>query len=162
MENSGQGVILFGYPEVLLNYVEAKAELNDISQADIDITINKLRERVGMSKLQMNNISVDPKWEFPTLSPIINEIRRERRIELAIQGFRQADILRWRAHELFAKKRPLGAKFNQSYYPAMVIGVDVFIDNKGYIDFYQKSLTNGYQFDPNRDYLYPLPIILSS
>ena len=70
------GSIIFRYAEALLNYVEARAELGEISQSDIDITVNKLRDRVGMVHLQLNNIVSDPQWDYPTLSPVINEIRK--------------------------------------------------------------------------------------
>jgi hypothetical protein len=158
-ERSISGDIIFGFAEVLLNYVEARAELGELTQVDIDITINRIRDRVGVAHLQIDNIANDPKWDFPTLSPIINEIRRERRIELCVQGLRLYDLLRWRAHHLFAGLRPLGAKFIQSDFPNMVIGTNVYIDGNGYIDFYQKALPNGYGFNQNRDYLYPIPTL---
>ena len=156
-ERSISGDILFGYAEVLLNYAEAEAELGEITQSDIDITINKIRDRIGMAHLQISNIVPDPQWDYPTLSPVINEIRRERRIELCIQGFRLYDLLRWRAHHLVVNNRPLGAKFIQSDFPNMVIGINVFVEDNGYIDFYQKALLSGYGFNPARDYLNPIP-----
>lgn len=151
------GSIIFRYAEALLNYAEAKAELGTINQSDIDLTINKLRDRVGMPHLQLNNITSDPDWHYPSLSPIINEIRRERRIELAFEGLRIYDILRWRAHHLIVNERLLGAKFNQSKFPNMEIGSDIFLNDEGYIDPYQNSLPTGYGFKPSRDYLYPIP-----
>jgi hypothetical protein len=39
--------ILFRYAEVLLNYAEAKAELGTLTQSDLDLSIKKLRDRVG-------------------------------------------------------------------------------------------------------------------
>ncbi|PSL42893.1 SusD-like starch-binding protein associating with outer membrane [Chitinophaga niastensis] len=107
-------LILFRYAEVLLNYAEAKAELGIINQGDIDLSINKLRQRVGMPNLVMGAITPDPNWKFPSLSPIINEVRRERRIELACEGFRHDDILRWGAGgQLLTGWKPKGAKKNQ-------------------------------------------------
>lgn len=153
------GSIIFRYAEALLNYAEAKAELGEISQPDIDLTINKLRDRVGMAHLQINSIASDPKWDYPTLSPIINEIRRERRVELACEGLRLNDFLRWRSHQLISSKRPLGAKFVQSDFPAMVIGTNVFVDSNWYIDVYTKSLPAGYGFKSDRDYLNPIPTL---
>jgi hypothetical protein len=150
------GLILFRYGEALLNYAEARAELGEISQSDIDITINKLRDRVGLPHLQLNNIVTDPKWDYPTLSPIINEVRRERRVELALENLRIWDLLRWRAHALFVNKRPPGAKFIQADFPKMVIGKNIYLDKDGYIDFYFKALPSGYGFKPERDYLSPL------
>lgn len=151
------GTIIFRFAEALLNYAEAKGELGTITQADIDMTINKLRERVGMPHLDINNISNDPDWVFPDLSPIINEIRRERRVELAGEGLRWNDLARWRAHKIFAGKRFLGAKFDPVMYPDRVPGVDLFLNEDGYVDHLQKRLPEGFKFNPERDYLDPLP-----
>ncbi len=151
------GSIIFRYAEALLNFAEAKAELGELTQADVDVTINKLRDRVGMPHLVLTNITPDPNWTYPALSPVINEVRRERRVELAFEGLRLYDLMRWRAHESITGKRPAGAKFVQADYPEMVVGTHVFVDQKGYIDAYQKALPNGYGFKPGRDYLNPIP-----
>ena len=102
------GSIIFRFSEALLIYAEAKAELGTITQNDIDISVNLLRNRVGMIPLTLSNITNDPDWDFPSLSPIINEIRRERRIELGFEGSRWDDLARWRAHHLIVNKRPRG------------------------------------------------------
>src|SRR5690606_24004754 len=100
---------IYRYAEVWLNFAEAKAERGALTQADIDGSIKKLRDRVGMPNLVLDNIAVDPAWAFPDLSPAINEIRRERRVELATEGLRAADIKRWAAaDELIVGKRPKG------------------------------------------------------
>lgn len=151
------GSIIFRYAEALLNYAEAKAELGELTQQDLDLTINKLRNRVGIPHLRLSSIAIDPNWDFPSLSPAINEIRRERRVELAFEGLRLSDFMRWRSHELVQKKRPLGAKFIQQLYPEMVIGTHVFLNPDGYIDPYQRSQPDGYGFKPERDYLSPIP-----
>jgi len=153
------GSIIFRYAEALLNYAEARAELGEISQADLDLTINKLRDRVGIAHLEVDNITFDPQWDYPDLSPLINEIRRERRVELAFEGLRLYDFLRWRSHHLIVNKRSLGAVFVQADFPEMVVGTNVYIDQNGYIDAYQKSLPDGYGFKPDRDYLNPIPTL---
>lgn len=149
--------ILFRYAEVLLNYAEAKAELGTINQADLDISINKLRDRVAMPHLSLGSIETDPKWEYPVLSPIINEIRRERRIELMGEGHRLDDIMRWRAHHLIVGNTGLGAIFHQDEFPNLEIGKTIFVNSEGYIEVFQKSHPSGLQFNPDRDYLYPIP-----
>lgn len=146
--------IIFRFAEVLLNYAEAKAELGELTQSDIDKSINLLRDRVAMPRLTISAIETDPNWDFPTLSPLLNEIRRERRVELACEGFRLSDLMRWRAHNLFGGKRSKGVKLIPSEYPE---GISISVDAQGYIDPYQSALPAGFGFNPDRDYLMPLP-----
>ena len=144
--------IIYRYGEVLLNFAEAKAELGTITQDDIDKSIKKLRDRVGMPDLILSAITVDPNWDFPTLPPIINEVRRERRVELAAEGFRFDDIMRWAAtDELIVGKRPHGFKASQltvNPYP---------VDANGFLDPYQQKIPAGYGFKIGRDYLNAIP-----
>ena len=148
---------IFRFGEALLIFAEAKAELGTLTQGDVDISINVLRDRVGMAHMNLAGIQTDPNWEFPTLSPIINEVRRERRVELACEGYRWNDIARWAAaDELVVGKRFKGAKFVPEYYPTLVVGESVFIDDDGFIDWYQNTLPGGYGFDIGRDYLSPI------
>ena len=149
------GSPIFRYGEALVIYAEAKAELGTITQEDVDKTINVLRDRVGTAHLDINNIVTDPNWDFPTLSPIINEVRRERRVELACEGYRWDDIARWAAaDELVVGKRFLGAKFNSTDYPELSAG-DYLMTN-GYLDYLKDQLPNGYGFKIDRDYLSPI------
>jgi starch-binding outer membrane protein, SusD/RagB family len=144
--------IVYRYGEVLLNFAEAKAELGSISQADIDLSIKKLRDRVGMPNLDLSSITADPDWDFPALSPVINEIRRERRVELAAENLRMFDLHRWAAmDELIVGKRPKGFLASQ-------IAVNPNpVDGDGFLDPYATVLPSGYGFDINRDYLNAIP-----
>ena len=144
--------IQYRYAEVLLNFAEAKAELGTITQADIDISIKKLRSRVGMPNLTLSNIPNDPDWKFPTLSPTINEIRRERKVELVLENLRWNDIARWAAaDELIVGTRPKGGKVSQYIKkPAYTV------DSEGFLDPFQKAMPNGYGFVLDRDYLNPI------
>lgn len=144
--------IQYRYSEVLLNFIEAKAELGTIIQSDIDISIKKIRDRVGMPNLLLNNIVSDPNWEFPNLSSVINEIRRERKVELVLENFRWDDIARWAAaDELIVGKRPKGGKASQ-----FAIAPAYTIDDNGFIDPFRNALPNGYGFVITRDYLNPI------
>src|SRR5690606_11244286 len=96
------------YGEVLMNYVEASAELGSLTQNDLDISINVLRDRPGINlpHLQVignspavNGIVYDDPKRDPQVSGILWEIRRERRIELAMEGFRLSDLRRWKKLE---------------------------------------------------------------
>ncbi|MCI1682704.1 MAG: RagB/SusD family nutrient uptake outer membrane protein [Bacteroides sp.] len=92
------------YAEVLLTYAEAQAELGKLTQTDLDNTVNLLRDRAGMPHLSLNPV-VDPVLQsaFPNIPPILLEIRRERRVELAFEGFRFDDLMRWKAGKLLEK-----------------------------------------------------------
>ncbi len=145
--------IQYRYAEALLNYAEARAELGTADQSVLDETINKLRDRVGMPHLLAGSIEEDPNWDFPALSPLINEIRRERKVELALEDFRWNDIARWAAaDELIVGKRPKGAKASQ-----FAITPVLPVDENGFIDPFRNALPAGYGFVLGRDYLNPLP-----
>lgn len=100
------------YAETLLVYAEAKAELNELTQSDLDISINILRERAGMPAMTLNPaVESVQQARFPNVSNAnILEIRRERRIELALEGFRFDDLMRWKAGRLL-EKEPEGLYF---------------------------------------------------
>lgn len=156
---SSTASIVIRYAEVLLNYAEAKAELGQASQDVLDATINKIRARVNMPSLTVAIGFTDPNPEFPALSKLLNEVRRERRVELALEGFRFDDLMRWRAHHLI--KRPLyGAKFQQfvgkNFNPPLP--ADIPLNTEGYIwPLKNTPAANGWQFNENKNYLLPLP-----
>lgn len=119
--NCDKGTPIFRYAEALLIYAEAKAELGELTQNDLDISINLLRDRVGMPHLSLDPGYTDPKGEFTAargyggvpVSNILQEIRRERRVELACEGFRHNDLKRWRAHHLWNHDKIQGCKTAQ-------------------------------------------------
>jgi hypothetical protein len=94
---------VFRYAEVLLNFAEAKAELETITQNDLDNSIRIIRSRVGMPNINMSHANANPdpylEKEYPNVKGsnegVILEIRRERRIELVREGFRWDDLMRW-------------------------------------------------------------------
>jgi hypothetical protein len=142
----------YRYAEALLNYAEAKAELGNITQEDLDVSVNKLRDRVGMPHLMLANVPDDPDKTYPELSPLINEVRRERVVELAGEGFRWNDLCRWAAMSKIVNTRPKGAKDGQFFWPH-----NLAVDENGYLDIYRTIYPTGYQFKLNRDYLWPIP-----
>lgn len=98
---------VFRYAEVLLNYAEALAELGEITQNDLDISVNLLRDRVGMSHMNLVSANSDPDpylmsktTGYPNVEGkdkgIVLEIRRERTVELVQEGFRWNDLVRWK------------------------------------------------------------------
>ncbi len=157
---------VFRYAEALLISAEAKAELGQCTQIDLDNTVNKLRDRVGMPHLKLSNIPNDPQLDARyqtycgyTPSPLIREIRRERRVEFVFENFRWDDLIRWKAGKLLLAPEAIkGMKFNKYQYPTVRVGTDVYLDTKGYLAPYQKSLPNGRTFIEPKQYYFPIPI----
>lgn len=103
------------FAETLLIYAEARAELGELTQDDLDQSVNLLRARVGMPALSLNP-PVDPVQaaRYPNIasaqSAVLLEIRRERRVELGLEGYRQDDLMRWHAGPLL-EQEPEGIYF---------------------------------------------------
>ena len=178
--------------EVMMNYIEAAVELADLgaytlSQNDFDKTINALRDRPSTSMphvtLSGNNLMVsgviinDPKRDMGTMiagdyevKPIIWEVRRERRVELAYEGIRFNDLRRWsKLHYADMKINPdlnKGAWLDKDRFVAWYneeFGANITVDdlksvtldregNAGYIK--PAILLREYA---EKDYLYPIP-----
>ena len=136
---------LIRYAEVLLIYAEAQFELGEsISDSDLNLTINELRKRGGVAPLSNNFIQANG------LS-LRDEIRRERRVELAQEGFRYWDLIRWKTAEIELPKPVLGNFFFKEF--GTTVKVNLTSDN--YIVTQAASFR---KFDPSKDYLWPLPI----
>jgi len=142
----------FRYAEVLLILAEAKYERNgQISDQDLDNTINVIRSRVNMPRLtnafvQANGLNM------------LNEIRRERTVELAFEGYRREDLRRWKTAETVMPQALRGVKFvgteYQQKYPTLKVGVDIQVDNNGFII---AEPSTARQFLP-KHYLDPIPL----
>ncbi|RZM22515.1 MAG: RagB/SusD family nutrient uptake outer membrane protein, partial [Pedobacter sp.] len=99
--------VLIRYAEVLLIYAEAKYELNgSISDADLNLSINALRSRVGF------NVALTNAFVTANNLDMRQEIRRERSVELALENFRYDDLIRWKTAEIVLPQEILGSKFN--------------------------------------------------
>lgn len=128
--------VLFRYAEVLLNYAEAKAELGTLTNPDWALTVGALRARAGITGgLATKPVTADPYLianYFPNISdPTILEIRRERGIELSLEGLRFPDLLRWKRGELMEKE------WNGFYVPALNTPMDLNEDGILDVAFYQ-------------------------
>lgn len=190
-QTSENDMPVFRTAEVYLNYAEAKAELDQLTQGDLDISVNKIRARVSMPAINMDQANADPDpylldetTGYPNVTKsantgVILEIRRERTVELILEGFRYWDIMRWKE----------GKRFERPFYGMRLDGVGEYdLDRNGTVDFvvYEgdapamaqgvvyKSLselnfssgTEGNivlhgdikrSFDESKDYLYPIP-----
>ena len=104
---NGNDIPLMRYAEVLLNYAEAKAELGTLTDDDWKSTIGVLRRRAGITggDLDTKPSVVDNYLKntfYPDITdPVILEIRRERTIELCLEGFRLKDLKRWACGSLW-------------------------------------------------------------
>ena len=138
---SSNDYILFRAAEVYLNYAEAKAELGTLTQDDLKISIKKIRDRVGMPNIDMDAANANPD-PYPCAlesgyqnvtgpnKGVILEIRRERTIELLLEGFRYYDIIRWKEGKIFEQP------YKGMYFPGLTKGsgenrYDVFDMNDG-------------------------------
>ncbi|UOE51102.1 RagB/SusD family nutrient uptake outer membrane protein [Mucilaginibacter sp. SMC90] len=128
---SGNNIHLFRYAEILLDYAEAKSSLGQMDATVWNKTIGALRTRAGFS---------DPAALNYPGGDVTNAIRRERRVELAMEGTRIDDIRRWKTAETVLNGYVHGAKFSG----------DPATDN-GYIRAQLR------RFNTNRDYLWAIP-----
>lgn len=134
-------VSLMRYAEILLNYAEAKAELGTITNDDWAKTIGALRSRAGItSGLTTLPATLDPYMQqhyFNDItSPAIMEIRRERGIELTLEGFRFYDLVRWKHGELLTNA------WNGMYVPSVDKPLDLNGDGILDVSFYINEPAN--------------------
>ena len=190
-QTSENDMPVFRAAEVYLNYAEAKAELDQLSQGDLDMSVNKIRARVSMPAINMDQANADPDpylldktTGYPNVAKsantgVILEIRRERTVELILEGFRYWDIMRWKE----------GKRFERPFYGMRLDGVGEYdLDRNGTVDFIvyegdapataqgvvykslsELNLSSGTEgnivlhsdikrsFDESKDYLYPIP-----
>ena len=170
--------------EVMLNYIEAAAELADLgqytlTQADFDKTINAIRDRqstqmphltLAGNALKVNGVEINDPDRDATIKPIIWEIRRERRVELAYEGLRFNDLRRWGKLEYADmtknKKLNMGAWINKADYPenAEALAKITLCDENGKIvtgnEGYIMPITEVAKMRvmADKDYLYPIPV----
>lgn len=140
--------------EVMLNYLEAAAELAQLgkytlTQTDLDNTINAIRDRADVKmphvtlkgdQFEVEGVVVDDPnrdkgyAEVPgdyAVPSIIWEIRRERRIELVYEGIRFDDIRRW--GKLHYADMVLNKKLN----------LGSWLDKEAYIEEFNKTAPAG-------------------
>ena len=168
--------------EVMLNYIEAAAELADLgqytlTQDDFDKTINAIRDRqsthmphvtLAGNALKVNGVEINDPDRDATVKPIIWEIRRERRVELAYEGLRFNDLRRWGKLEyadmVKNKKLNMGAWINKADYDATAMAKITLCDENGNIvtgnEGYIMPITEVAKMREmaDKDYLYPIPV----
>lgn len=137
--------IIIRYAEVLLNNIEARYELNGaVSDPELNATLNLIRARAKMPALTNSFVSSNG-------LDMRTEIRRERRVELAFEGFRYWDLLRWKTAETELPQSILGVR----YFPAEQGTLDhpkLTADSVVIVEEAGKR-----HFRAERDYLWPIP-----
>ena len=162
--NGETALPIIRYAEGLLAYAEAAAELEMWSDDIANKTLKALRERTGVKYLAPAKDANFTDFGY-TLTPVLQEIRRERRSELALQGFRLDDLMRWKADKLIVGKCGKGAYVGdesilfKSYSPdnQKRIRERLTLDDNKWADPMAGTLPSGYQFHADRDYLLPIP-----
>jgi len=189
--NRGEDIILFRYAEILLDFAEAKAELGTLNATDAVHSIDLLRTRAGMPAFKVNP-TLDPLMRSyypnvqkvnPSNEALILEIRRERTVELVMEGRRQWDLIRWcEGAAIDNSKNPfygvyipapglidlngdgsvdvelygLGTEKTGKAPIAYELNVEIFLSG-GTFGNVVALKENNYVFNEERDYLWPIP-----
>lgn len=197
--NNDNDIPIMRYAEILLNYAEAKAELGTLTDADWAMTIGALRTRAGITggTSQTGTLTAKPTAAEPYIAayypdikdPVLLEIRREREIELSLEGFRLQDLKRWNCCNLWvddpwegifvpALNTPLdinGDGVNDVYFydtdsigDEQYKGIGVYVGPNKNNQINVEAVSGGYLMIynypgrqwPARQYLYPIPEVV--
>ncbi len=104
--NISTDIIMMRYADVLLMYAEAMNETGAMNETIWNKTIRPIRERAGFTATKA--------LDYPASldkTAMRKVIRRERRCELALEGLRYYDIIRWNAGAELLNKVLQTAKF---------------------------------------------------
>lgn len=129
---SSLNAIIIRYADVLLMNAEAHAELGTLNETVWNATIRKIRERAGFTEASA--------LDFPASGNLKAIVRNERRAELAFEGSRRTDIIRWKMAETVLNG------WCHGMYTGETVGTD-----DGFVRIEQR------QFDPAKHYLWPIP-----
>lgn len=155
--------MIIRYAEVLISYAEALYEYNgSITDAQLDATVNALRQRVGMPAMLTNS--------FVTANGLdmLEEIRRERTVEFIDENKRYDDIIRWKIAEKVLPVDIIGGKWIESEMTMPREDLAARLTSNGGVldgkkryeddDFYVLERAEDRRFDPAKDYYYPVPL----
>ena len=135
------------YAEVLLNYAEATYELDGaISNTDLDLSLNLVRLRINSTMPKLSN-------SFVTTNGLSmrEEIRRERTLELVLEGFRIDDLKRWATAPKEMVEDQLGVKYTGTWFESHWANQSRSLNSDGCIVLYDGRVWS------DKLYLYPLP-----
>ncbi len=144
------GYIVFRAAEAYLNYIEACYELNGNIDADADRYWRAIRDRAGVNEdynetIRLTDMETEARTDWGAYSAgklvdaTLFNIRRERRCELMAEGFRGADIRRWRA---------MDQMINEPYHVLGLNLYDELVSNPDFIAANQPGLVPGENVSP--------------
>lgn len=131
------------YAEVLLSYLECLIESGQtIDQSVLDATINKVRGRADVNMPAVTDTQA---------STLLEKVRHERRVELAFEGIRFWDLMRWGiAHEVLVGEI-WGAPYpNSTQYATSTKQIDPTGNCRWYVG--RRDFRNP------QDYTWPIPL----
>lgn len=146
--NVNLDIMLIRLAEVYLNLAEAQLETGDVAGAVS--SLNTVRERSNMP-----NVTLSDQNEVRKI------LRRERKVELAGEGFRLMDIRRWRIGEFVMPGKIYGRALDLEAWNKNFQTPD--IDEYGHVTYadesgFQRAMGSGSRtFNPEQDYLWPYP-----
>ncbi|WP_212006213.1 RagB/SusD family nutrient uptake outer membrane protein [Chitinophaga sp. HK235] len=137
MWNTGLNIIVIRYAEILLTYAEAQIESGVIDNT-VYAAIDAVRSRAGMPLVD--------RTVYSDVTSLRNLVRRERRVELALEGLRWYDIQRWQIGTTVRSGTVYGTRLGTV---DAATGATTFTGDHVVAD--QRT------FNPLRDYLWPVP-----
>ncbi|MBU1820520.1 MAG: RagB/SusD family nutrient uptake outer membrane protein, partial [Bacteroidetes bacterium] len=155
-------ILVLRYADILLMYAEAKIELNEIDQSVLD-ALNSIRARAYGKKMEEASY---PKITTTDQTALRNALRRERRVELVLEGLRYMDLIRWKLADKALNIDVPGlndpTKQDRKQWP-FTNTLKPIIDENGLVFHnhiiqagYARKIA-GYEFDKSRQYLWPIP-----
>ena len=150
-------IILCRYAEVLLTYAEAKIELNQIDRSVVD-ALNHIRQ--DRDDVKMPPFTLET---FGNQQQARVKVRHERKIELAFEGFRYADIRRWGWANTYGNRPILGRPFKGGYDEWPQVTFDENDEPTYNYNTYEPHPSKDYRivhnrlFTPNKHELWPIP-----
>lgn len=150
-------IILCRYAEILLIYAEAKIELNEIDQSVVEALnhIRQDRDDVKMPPFSLESLGNQQQAR--------TKVRHERKIELAFEGFRYADLRRWGWAPTYGNRPILGRPFMGSYDEWPEVTFDNNDEPVYNFNSYEPHPSKDYRivhnriFTPNKHELWPIP-----
>ena len=155
--------MIIRYAEILISYAEALYEYNgQISDAQLNATVNKVRHRSGFEALLTNDFCAANGLNM------LDEIRRERLVEFIDENLRYNDIIRWKIAEKVLPQTMLGLKYNDAdnlstqreNIESRLTDENGMFNGRKVTDqggIYVIEDASNRTFNPAKDYYYPIP-----